>query len=156
VPDNRRRTWCPFRTGALVNLPAATAVRVDMTSIIEARLGRAMEGYTTQRTIFDYGIFPLVGTIGIVSCGIINVPSQLGAVAVLPSLDPTNDWLFWEEVMVPGVVENPDIIWRHHDVATVRKSPGRDRTTWFYLENSTAATAAFDIYIAGRMLILEG
>ena len=149
---NRKRMWCPFRMGVPTSLTAGSIVRVDIMSILESRLARAIEGYTTQRSIFTVSQIntgPAVSQLGV---GIINLTESSGLGAVTPIGDPNVDWMFWEEIMTESA-NNERMLHMKYDVETVRMSKGQDRHTWIILENSGAQP--MDVYVAGRMLILD-
>ena len=110
-----------------------------------------MEAYTTQRAIFDVTLIGNTTSIGRCAMGIINLPSAMNLNAGDPSTDPMWDWQYWGEQAVNRDTEVTINI--HRDIATVRKSPGRDRTLWFYIRNS--GVTSIIVAINGRVLALE-
>jgi len=154
VAKDRKYTWLPFRQGVWVSLAGLGVARVDITSIMESRLGRQLEGYTTERLIFNAAIqHDGTGTRGQTIMGVINLPADTTISNVTPLGDPAADWQYWEEIFytVHNVAQN--VIDVRRDISISRRSPGRDRILWFYIEHSGVAGGF--INVSGRCLISE-
>ena len=149
---DRKRLWMPFRMGVPTNLAVATVLRIDLTSIANATLGREVEGYTTQRAIFDVAMINTGSAVSQIAMGIINFPTNMFLGNSDPVTDPMADWQWWEEIMTESS-GNTRMHYIHRDIATVRRSPGRERNLWMYIQNSGAQPCT--VYAAGRILVLE-
>jgi len=150
---DRKRMWMPWRLGTPVTLTSGSVLRIAITSIADARLGRQVEGYTAQRAIFEYSLRALTTTPVEIILAIINLPTGSGISATLPGANPMMDWQWWEATLCPATTDRPTVRFMHRDIATVRKSPGRDRQYWFYMEN--VGTQSVEVWASGRSLVLE-
>jgi len=152
--SDRRNMWFPWRMGIEAALTPGSVLSVDIPSIMEGRLARQVQGYTSSRSIFNIQAnSSSLASESQMICGIINLPEGVILGGTEPENDSTADWQYWEEFWIPkgNNIELP--LW-HRDVRTERKSPGRDRQYIFIVKN-TDTLNNLTVYVSGRTVILE-
>ncbi len=147
---NRKRTWMPFNTGVIA-LSGSNVVRVGIPSIAEIHLGREIQGYTTQRLIFNMTMRSDTTTPMQFTMGVINLNQNVVISSLDPGADPMSDWQYWE--MLRANESTKDFTWIHRDLNISRRSRGRDQDLFFYISNELSVAGSF--HLAGRVLILE-
>ena len=146
--------WLPWRMGSEQTLTPSAVLSVDIPSIMEARLNRQIEGYTSSRSIFNITMISGSSTgVSQLIAGIINLPTGVILGGVEPENDATADWQYWEEWTIPRE-DNNERVEIHRDVRTERKSPGRDRVYQLILKNTSASNNLI-VYASGRTVVLE-
>ena len=146
-------TWLPFRFGAPVTLGATGITRVDIPSIVESRLAREVQGYTTRRLIFNFGASATDGIVlGSVMLAVINLTNSSGLTSVTPEDEATADWQYWSEHFLDVSGAN-NMLHVSRDIEIKRISHGNDRNLYFVMENTGAPS--IEINCTGRVLIEE-
>ncbi len=149
MPQRRSTFWMPFSEGAaMFSLTSGLNSRLLIPSIRESEVGREYEGFTITRTILNLRMTLASGTDIVVTAGIIMENEDIDVDDVEPVDNPSADWIWHEEFIVPSASESLEI---HRDIGSMRKARGGEQSIFFYLHNRTATTVL--VHRSGRMLI---
>jgi len=148
--SRRRRTWLPFNS-TVISLTSLAISRTDIPSIMEAQLGREIQGYTTQRLIVNIDALSNTTTPSFIACGLIANNAGLALADIDPGANPEADWQWWEGFRVNDV--DQELTHIHRDLRVQRRVRGRDTNMFIYVSNEGTITTS--VLIHGRVLILE-
>ena len=139
----------PISEGASsLSLTSGLNSRLLILSIREAETGREYEGFTITRSILNINMRIASGNDVVVAFGIILQNEDIDVDDVEPIANPSADWLWHEEFVIPSAMESIQV---HRDIGSMRKSRGGENSIFFYAHNRSATTVL--LHRGGRMLI---
>jgi len=142
--------WMPLSDGAtFTSIAPGNTSRLSIPSVREAEVGREYEGYTVTRLLLNVTMRSASALL-VLGVGVILLQEDVLLSTVNPSNDPSSDWLWFEEFLIPDSGDDPLII--HRDIRSQRKARGGDSDMFIYATNRSGVSTA-EIHRGGRALV---